>query len=87
VQLGTNKEISIMDFSNQQWGKYLIFIGLALVVLGLVFLLLPKFPIGKLPGDIAIKREGFSFYFPLTTSILASLLLTLIMWLFRKFAN
>lgn len=76
-----------MDFSNQQWGKYLVIIGIGLIALGLIFYLFPKFPLGKLPGDIAVKREEFSFYFPLTTSLLASLLLTLIMWLFRKFAG
>jgi len=42
-------------------------------------------PIGKLPGDILIKRDSFTFYFPLTTSILASLILSLLAWfLFRK---
>jgi len=42
--------------------------------------------IGRLPGDIVVKRENFSFYFPLMTSILLSLLLSLVLWLVRKFS-
>lgn len=48
-------------------------------------MLAPKLPwLGRLPGDIAIKKESFSFYFPLTTSILISVVLSLLMWLFRR---
>lgn len=43
-----------------------------------------KLPLGRLPGDFVIKRDGFSFYFPLMTGLLASVLLTLLLWLFRK---
>jgi len=65
--------------------RLLIIAGLVLLVLGLVLWLGPKIPwLGKLPGDIVIKRENFSFYFPLGTCILISLILTLILYLFRK---
>ena len=58
-------------------GRTLIVFGLVLVVAGLVISM--GLPIGRLPGDFAIKRGSVSFYFPLTTSILASIVLTLIM--------
>jgi hypothetical protein len=65
--------------------RILIVIGVILVVVGLALLLLPKIPgLGRLPGDIVIKRENFTFYFPLGTSILISVILSLIFWLFRK---
>lgn len=65
--------------------RILIVIGVILVVVGLALLLLPKIPgLGRLPGDIVIKRENFSFYFPLGTSILISVILSLIFWLFRR---
>ena len=57
--------------------RTLIILGLVLVVGGLLLQL--GVPIGRLPGDISIRRENFSFYFPLTTSIIASIVLTLIM--------
>ena len=60
-------------------GKTLIVIGIVLAVLGGLILLSGYIPwLGKLPGDIRIKRDGFSFYFPLTTCIIISILLTLI---------
>lgn len=66
-------------------GKLLIVIGLLLVVIGLFFVLGGKIPwLGRLPGDIHIKRENFSFYFPLGTCILLSLILSLLLWLFRR---
>ncbi len=65
--------------------RFLIVIGVILVVVGLALLLLPKIPwLGRLPGDIVIKRENFTFYFPLGTSILISVILSLIFWLFRR---
>ncbi len=64
--------------------KTLIIIGLILVVLGLLWPWLHKLGLGRLPGDIAVEKEGFRFYFPLTTSIIVSLLLMLLFWLFRR---
>jgi len=67
------------------FARMLIVLGVILVVVGLALLLVPKIPgLGKLPGDIVIKRENFSFYFPLGTCIVLSVLLSLVFWLFRK---
>lgn len=68
-----------MDFQ-----RLLIVIGIGLLVAGLLWPFIVKLGLGRLPGDIAIKKDNFSFYFPITTSIIISLLLTLIFWLFRK---
>jgi hypothetical protein len=66
-------------------GRTLIIVGLAIVVLGVVVSLAGKIPwLGRLPGDIYMKRENFTFYFPLATSIILSLILSLIFWLLRK---
>lgn len=68
--------------------KILIFGGLVLVAAGFVLWMLPKWGGFKsLPGDIVIKKENFTFYFPLGTSILISVLLTLLMYLWRKFGG
>jgi hypothetical protein len=64
--------------------KWLITLGIVLLVAGLAWPWLVKLGLGKLPGDIVVKREGFSFYFPITTSIIISLVLTLILWIFRR---
>jgi hypothetical protein len=63
-------------------GRLLIFIGLLIAAVGLLMTL--GFPIGRLPGDFSVRRGNFSFYFPLTTSILASIILTLLMMLFGR---
>ena len=63
-------------------GKVLVLIGLAIAGLGLLVML--GVPLGRLPGDIAIRRGSFSFYFPVVTSIVLSILLTLILSLFRR---
>jgi DUF2905 family protein len=63
-------------------GKTLVFVGLGIAGLGLLIML--GLPIGRLPGDIYVKRDGFSFYFPLTTSIILSVVLTLIFAFFRR---
>ena len=61
-------------------GKILIGLGLVLVVIGVLFTLQGKVPwIGRLPGDIYIKKENFTFYFPLATSVLLSIVLSLIL--------
>jgi hypothetical protein len=63
-------------------GRTLVFIGLAIAGLGLLLIL--GIPIGRLPGDIHVRRGNFSFYFPLATSIILSILLTLVLSLFRR---
>jgi hypothetical protein len=66
-------------------GKALIGIGVALIVLGVLFSLGGKLPwLGRLPGDIRVERENFRFYFPVTTCLLVSVVLTLLFWLLRK---
>jgi hypothetical protein len=71
-------------------GKFLVVAGIALAVVGAMFLLagkmgwFDKLPLGRLPGDIRIEREHFKFYFPLTTCILISAALTLIFWILKK---
>ena len=66
-------------------GKILIIFGIVLVVFGLIFILGDKIPwIGRLPGDIVIKRDKFTLYFPIMTCIIISLLLTLLFAIFRK---
>lgn len=64
--------------------KILIYIGLALLVVGLCWPWLAKLPIGRLPGDIIINRPGLKVYLPITTMILVSLAISLLAWLFRK---
>jgi len=66
-------------------GKVLILAGLVLIILGVFFTYGGKIPfLGKLPGDIRIEKDNFSFYFPVTTCILLSVLISLIFWLFRR---
>jgi hypothetical protein len=72
-----------MEF--QQFGKILIIGGVILLVVGILFLFGDKIPfIGKLPGDIIIKRKNFTFYFPIVTSIILSIIISLILYFFRK---
>ncbi len=62
------------------FGKILIFLGIILVFIGILFVFSGKIPwLGKLPGDIYIKKENFVFYFPLATSILLSIILSIVM--------
>ena len=66
-------------------GKLLIIAGLLIALVGVVITFGPKVPyLGKLPGDFHIKRDNFSFYFPLTSCLLISLLVSLLLWLFKK---
>jgi len=63
-------------------GRMLIFFGIIMIVIGVLFALSAKIPfIGRLPGDIYIKKNNFSFYFPLGTSLLLSLILSLILFI------
>lgn len=65
-------------------GKTLIIIGLTIALVGVLWPLITKLGLGRLPGDIRIQREGFSFYFPLTTMILVSLVVTAILRLLGR---
>jgi hypothetical protein len=67
------------------FGKILIFLGLGIVVLGLLLTFAGRVPfLGRLPGDIVYRKGNFTFYFPLATSILLSIILTLLFLLFRR---
>ncbi len=66
-------------------GKILIVLGLILVLLGLLFTFSPGFRLGRLPGDIVIRRGNWTFHFPLATSVLLSVLVTLALWLLSGF--
>ncbi len=66
-------------------GKILLFLGVILVFTGLIFLFLGKFGLGRLPGDILIKKENLTIYFPITTMILVSVVISLLLYFFRKF--
>jgi hypothetical protein len=69
-------------------GKLLIIVGIVCIAVGVLLIYLPKIPFfGKLPGDISIERENFKFYFPVTTSIVISLLISLILFLYHKLKN
>jgi hypothetical protein len=63
---------------------WLVILGAALVVLGLAWPWIEKLGFGRLPGDFRIEREGFSFYFPLTTSIIVSIAVSLLIWWLRR---
>jgi hypothetical protein len=64
--------------------RLLIVLGVLLLVIGLAWPWLSRLPIGRLPGDIVIARPGFRFYFPLTTMIIVSLLISLLLRIFRR---
>ena len=66
-------------------GKILIITGLAIAGIGVLLILTPKVPwLGKLPGDIFIKKDHFRFFFPVTTCVIISIILTFLFYLFRK---
>lgn len=66
-------------------GKSLVIAGLTVCLVGLIWLLLDKFSLSwRIPGDVVIKKEGYSFYFPLGTCLLISLIASLLLWLFRR---
>ena len=69
----------------QGMGKLLVIMGILLVVVGLAFMFGDKIPfLGKLPGDIYVKKERFSFYFPIATSIVISIIITILCSIFKK---
>jgi hypothetical protein len=66
-------------------GKWLILIGLLIAAAGVAIIFAGKIPwLGRLPGDIYLKRQNFSFYFPLATCIIISVIVSVILWLIRK---
>jgi hypothetical protein len=77
------EEIGVPDLG--PLGKMLILLGVFIILIGVLLMIGEKIPwIGRLPGDIIIRRKNFTFYFPIVTSILISILLTLLFTLFRK---
>ncbi len=64
--------------------KWLVILGAVLVLIGLLWPVLSKLGLGHLPGDIKIEKEHFTFYFPLTTCIIVSVVITIIVWIFRR---
>lgn len=64
--------------------RTLIIIGLVIVAVGLLWPWLARLGLGRLPGDIVIERDNFTFYAPITTGILVSVLLSIILWLFNR---
>jgi hypothetical protein len=64
--------------------RLLVVLGLALVAAGVAWPWLARLPLGRLPGDMAIHRQNVHIYIPLATSLLVSVVLTLLFWLFRK---
>lgn len=70
----------------QPMGKMMVVVGAVVAGVGLVLMFFDKVPlVGKLPGDINIKRENFRLFFPITSSILISIILSVILWLFTHF--
>ncbi len=64
--------------------RWLIIFGVILIVAGLLWPLVQKLGLGRLPGDIVVERENFRFYFPIATSLIISAVLTLILWLINR---
>jgi uncharacterized membrane protein len=64
--------------------RFLILLGIVLIVVGLLWPFLGKLGLGRLPGDIVVERENVRFYLPITTSVLISLVLSLLLWLFYR---
>lgn len=64
--------------------RTLIVIGIVIIAIGVAWPLLARLGLGRLPGDIVVERENFRFYFPITTAILVSLVISLIFWLLKK---
>ena len=64
--------------------KVLIILGLVMVVLGLLWPWITRLGLGRLPGDVALEKEGFQLFIPITSSIIISIVLTLLVWLFTR---
>ena len=64
--------------------KFLIILGLTLAVIGVLWPFISKLGLGRLPGDIVIERENMRFYFPIMTSVLVSVVVSVLLWLFNR---
>jgi len=64
--------------------KWLITLGLILVAAGLLWPVMSKLGLGRLPGDIMVRREGFNLYFPLMTCLVVSVVVSILIWIFRR---
>ena len=64
--------------------KWLIIVGLIFVAAGLLWPLMSKLGLGRLPGDIVVRRDGFSLYFPLMTCLVISVVVSILIWIFRR---
>lgn len=64
--------------------RLLVILGVTILAVGILWPWLSKLPLGRLPGDIVIERENFRFFFPITTMVIASLVISLLLWLFRR---
>ncbi|HMG60184.1 MAG TPA: DUF2905 domain-containing protein [Burkholderiales bacterium] len=67
--------------------KWLIIVGLILVAAGLLWPVMSKLGLGRLPGDIVVRRDGFGLYFPLMTSLVISVVVSIVIWIFRRQAR
>ena len=76
-----------MDFGPQQFGKWLLVVGATLAVIGLLVMLLSRIGLFRLPGDFEFGGRNWRVYFPIASSIVLSLLLTLILWLIQHFTR
>lgn len=74
-----------MIFGPQQFGKWLVAVGAAIVIIGLLVMLLGRIGLFRLPGDFTFGGRNWRIYIPLTSSIILSILLTLILWLIHCF--
>ena len=89
AHLSFERILVILDFmESMQPGKALMALGLSIFIVGLFWAYGPKgFPLGRLPGDFSVERPGFKFYFPLTTSIILSVVLSLVLYVLRRFGK
>jgi hypothetical protein len=77
--LRSRRYVALMSTS-----RVLILIGIAIVLIGLLWPWLSRLGLGRLPGDIVVQRQGFSFYFPIVTCLIISVVASLLFWLFRR---
>jgi hypothetical protein len=76
--------LSLQGFDAMDLQRFLIGLGLVILVVGLLWPLLSRIGLGRLPGDIVVERGNATFYFPLATSIFISIVLSLLIWLFNR---